>query len=289
MRSSLSLLFTVFVASAAFHAPSSSALRALPSVALRVPTNANPTPRTTVLTASIGVTTATATFLAGTGALAWVAPKANADLYGITSDVGIGDTAYYQIRQIGAWQLVQAAVLCSGLHGVRVAAATLLIANALAIFACIPVQENQTPNRPKAPSAITALAFAALGKLTLAGAVRPMLSAALVSALGLLIHLTPRETASMYEVSPEQISTLYLSMLGVLGSTILYSGAYVAGLALGLTQARAFGYTLLLQVLFALKWALTEASGVGAKTAATVGPLAWRTAAQAALAFLALR
>ena len=60
-------------------------------------------------------------------------------------------------------------------------------------------------------------------------------------------------------------------------------------LAAGFAQLRALGLTQLLSAGFALKFLVTEAEDLGVKTAATIGPLAWRTAAQVALAILALK
>ena len=92
----------------------------------------------------------------------------------------------------------------------------------------------------------------------------------------------------MYKVDPIKASPLYLSMLAATGSTVLTSGFYVLALSAGLTQLRALGYTMLLSSAFAVKFIATEAEALGVKTAALIGPLAWRTAVQLALAVLAL-
>ena len=128
-----------------------------------------------------------------------------------------------------------------------------------------------------------------LGRMTSKRKLGTMIGGGLIALLGGLIHLTPKETASLYQIDPIKISPLFLSMLTATGSTIFCSGAYVMALAAGFAQLRAFGLTMILSAAFAIKFLLSDAEDLGVKTAATVGPLAWRTAAQVALAILALK
>ena len=109
-----------------------------------------------------------------------------------------------------------------------------------------------------------------------------------MSLLGALIVLTPKETAAMYKVTPEKATPLMLSMLAATGSTVLCTGLYVLALVAGRTQRTAFGLSILTNALFALKFTLTDAEELGAKTASQIGPLALRTAAQLILAAIAL-
>jgi len=128
-----------------------------------------------------------------------------------------------------------------------------------------------------------------LGRLVGRGALSPFVSGGIIGLLGLLIHLTPKETASMYKVEPLKATPLYLSMLAATGSTVFVTGLYVLALAAGVAQRAAFGYTMLASAFFAVKFTLTDSDGdMGYRTAGTVGPLALRTAAQTAIGALAL-
>lgn len=262
----------------------------LPSKVLTpsIPKRAN-TPKALAIptVSAMALTHGAAGVAAGSGLFAWVAPKANADGYGIVGDDGIGDSAYYQVRQVGAWQVVNAAVLLAGLKGAQAAASMLLVASAWSTIACIPA--NEYFEKPKGPAVLSAIVFMILGKMTTQGKLGPLIGGVLIALLGGLIHLTPKETAAMYQIDPIKASPLFLSMLKATGATIFCSGFYVIALATGLTQLRTFGYTMILSALFALKFLFTEAKELGVQTAATVGPLAWRTTVQVALAILALK
>ena len=97
--------------------PSASAFSLMTQRAAVVPIRA-PVP----MQSACALTTGTASLVAASGIVAWVAPKANTDGYGITSDDGIGDSAYYQVRQVGAWQLVNAFIFIAGLKSAQTAA-----------------------------------------------------------------------------------------------------------------------------------------------------------------------
>lgn len=277
----VSLLLVSCATTSGFHLPSgaltpSTSRRAASPKALAIPT-----------VPAMALTHGAAAISAGSGLFAWIAPKANADGYGLLGDDGIGDSAYYQVRQIGAWQVVNAMVLLSGLKGAQSAASMILIASACSTIACIPA--NEYFEKPKGPAVLSAIVFMVLGRMTSKGKLGPMVGGGLIALLGGLIHLTPKETASLYQIDPIKISPLFLSMLTATGSTIFCTGAYVMALAAGFAQLRAFGLTMILSAAFAIKFLLTDAEDLGVKTAATVGPLAWRMAAQVALAILALK
>lgn len=277
------LLFSVLALSTV-----SSALRIAP-VGLHTAVKARaPAPEASILptVSAAALTHGTAGCIAVSGIAAWIAPKFNTDTYGITGDDGIGDSAYYQVRQIGAWQVVNAFVLMAGMKSAQSAAAMAMTASAWSTIACIPA--NEFYEKPKGPAVLSAAAFAVLGRFTVKGSVSPFVSGSIIALLGALIHLTPKETASMYKVSPEKTTPLFLSMLAATGSTVFCTGLYVLSLAAGMAQRRAFGVTMLANALFAVKFTLTDAAAIGARTAGTVGPLAWRTAVQAALAAVAL-
>ena len=249
-------------------------------------THRAPVPSASIAVSASALTHGTAGVTALSGLVAWIAPKFNMDVYGITSNDGIGDGAYYQVRQIGAWQIVNAFVLMSGLKGSLSAASALLIASAWSTIICIP--SNEYFEKPKGPAILSALAFAVLGRLTAKGRISAYVSGGVMSLLGALIVLTPKETAAMYKVTPEKATPLMLSMLAATGSTVLCTGLYVLALVAGRTQRTAFGLSILTNALFALKFTLTDAEELGAKTASQIGPLALRTAAQLILAAIAL-
>ena len=244
-----------------------------------------PAPKAAI--SSMALTHGTAAFIGLSGMSAWIAPKFNTDVYGITSDDGIGDSAYYQVRQIGAWQIAQAFVLLAGMKSAQSAASMALVASAWGTIACIPA--NEYFEKPKGPAVLSAIVFAVLGRLIGRGALSPYVSGGIIGFLGLLIHLTPKETASMYKVEPVKATPLYLSMLTATGSTLFVTGVYVLALAAGVAQRAAFGYTMLTSALFAIKFTLGDGDGdMGYRTAGTVGPLAFRTAVQTAIGALAL-
>lgn len=279
MPSRFALFLTIGVAAA---------LRVAPTLTTRAavaPKRAFAPPTATI--SSMVLTHGTAALVSVSGLTAWIAPKFNTDLYGITSDDGIGDSAYYQVRQVGAWQMVNSIVLLAGMRGARSAAATALIASAWATIACIPA--NEYFERPKGPAVLSAIAFAVLGRFTVRGIISPFVSGSIIGLLGMLIHLTPKETASMYKVDPVKATPLYLSMLAATGSTIFCTGFYVLALAAGVAQRAAFGYTMLVNAFFGIKFTLSDGDGdMGYRTAGLVGPLAIRTAVQTALGGLAL-
>jgi len=259
----------------------------LPCALKSAPVRSARAPAPVAAISSMALTHATAAVVSLSGLTAWIAPKFNTDLYGITSDDGIGDSAYYQVRQVGAWQMVNAFVLLAGMKGPQGAAATAMAASAWATIACIPA--NEYFEKPKGPAVLSALAFAVLGRLTSRGLVPAYVSGAIISLLGLLIHLTPKETASMYKVDPLKATPLFLSMLAVTGSTVFLTGFYVLALTSGLAQRAAFGWTMIANALFAIKFTISDGDGdMGYRTAGTVGPLAFRTAAQTAIGALAL-
>ena len=90
--------------------------------------------------------------------------------------------------------------------------------------------------------------------------------------LGLLIHLTPVETAELYAIKPEQTSPLLFAMISFMGLSILLIGFYVGALNTGLAHPRAIASTLLVNALFVTKFAFGDADSLGL---ARTGPLTW--------------
>ena len=172
---------------------------------------------------------------------------------------------------VGAWQLVAACVLWTGhVNGVQAASKAALLASALAVLACIPV--NEYLDRPKNEAAAGVVTLATLGVLN--GRVRapssrtqrlcrspadetrfavraaaqcggPRVAAGVLSFIGLLIHLTPIETAELYQIQAEQRSPLLYVMISLMGATIFTSGLFVGALAMGLAHPRALACSLL--------------------------------------------
>jgi hypothetical protein len=216
--------------------------------------------------------------LSASGAMAWVAPKVTLEMYGVPVDLA----AATMLRAQGAFQLCTAATLIAGKRGPVFAAGFGLLATALTTLANIPIWEAL--NREKPSQAVGALVIAVLGKLTLEGRIGTKVAAFVPLILGLLIHLTPVETAGMYQLA-EPISKVGYSMLALYGSSISLIGVYIGALAFGLALPQAFAATFAVHGAFALKWALTEAKSIGAPL---TGGLGW-AAISAVLSALALK
>jgi len=173
---------------------------------------------------------------------------------------------------VGAWQLVAACVLWTGhVNGVQAASRAALLASALAVLACIPV--NEYLDRPKNEAVAGVVTLAALGILNgrLGG---PRVAAGVLSFIGLLIHFTPIETAELYQIQAEQRSPLLFVMISLMGATIFTSGLFVGALAMGLAHPRALAGSLLANAVLTSNLATRDAAylGIGAPKTA---PLVW--------------
>jgi len=213
------------------------------------------------------ITLLAASSLAVAGAAMWVVPADVQAFIGLpTADI----PANLYMRQVGAWQLVATFCLLAGAQGASPAASTALISSAVAVLASIPINEYFERSKPEAIQGV--LIFSSLGMLTATRRLGPRVAAGLVSFLGLLIHLTPVDTATLYSIAPDMASPLLYSMISAMGATTFLSGLYVGCLAAGLVQARALALTMLANAAFATKFAFIDAEALGAPK--TV-PLAW--------------
>lgn len=216
-----------------------------------------------------------ATLFGASGALAWIAPGKNLEQYGLSP---ADPSALNIMRGVGAWQLCASAVLLAGKQGATYASGFGLFAAGLSQLAVLPTWEYFEREKPSQVGAVAL--FAALGKYTLDGAVSPYVGAAVYLLVGSLIHFMPKGTAELYQVT-KPITPLGYSMLSLYGGTILTTGAYLGALAYGLAQPQALAASFVTNGVLALKWALTEAEGLGAPKA---GPLAWAAASLAIVA-----
>ena len=165
------------------------------------------------------------------------------------------------MRITGAYQLSTAALLLAGKKSPNDAAAVSLFSSALAIVANIAVYEYF--DRPKMGSIVYAALFAVLGKFSLDGKVSPFVATGFQLLIGTLIHTTPKQTVVLYELA-KPVSEAGHSMLAASGGTILTTGLYLLSLARGLTQPKSLAVALGSTALLSAKWALLEASALGA-------------------------
>ena len=210
--------------------------------------------------------------LAVTGALAWTSPvfaypgPGRGDASALKDSEG---SAVQILRLVGAWQMCLASLLLSGGQGAKVAACKGLYAAAFTVMSMLPVWEYF--DRPKGSQVGVALAFAALGKLILNGALSPLIGGAMYILVGSLIYFTPVSTAELYALSKPMTDFAY-SMLTLYGGMITTCGIYLVALAAGLSQPQGFAAALGANALLALKWAIFEAGKLGASK---LPPLIW--------------
>jgi hypothetical protein len=197
------------------------------------------------------------------GAMAYIAPKANFENYKMTVTES---TALANMRGAGAWQMALGAIIA--LDPTNVHAISSFLA-AAAILIGVPAFEVMAG--PKAPSVIWMGILSVLGKFALDGKVSPWVAVGLYLANGLQFYFTPKGTAKMYKV-PVVISPMGYSMFSLQGSAMIVAGIYLGCLAYGLTAPQSFGAAFLANAVMAAKWAFTEAEALGAPKE---GPLAW--------------
>ena len=94
--------------------------------------------------------------------------------------------------------------------------------------------------------------------------ISPFVAASPLGLLGLLIHLTPVDTAVLYGIPLEKTSPLLYSLLSFMGASILVTAVYVVALAFGCSRARALSALHLTNALFSTKFALVDAVTLGA-------------------------
>ena len=235
------------------------------------------TPRAALL---VPATETGAGLLAATGVLAWVAPEAN-----LPGFKDYDSTAAAVVRTIGAWQIVLAVALLASAAEPAVAAGRTMYAAAITEMCVIPVKDAQLkcPRYVKGLMAGASLAAAALGKLTLGGAVSPLVAAAALAVVGGRVYLAPRSSIAARFDAPA--TDLAVSLLSLYGAVIAMSGIGLGGLALGLSRARCTALVLVAYSLVSLRWAAAEAKKLDTPK---IGPLV-TVAVTALLSGVALR
>jgi len=213
---------------------------------------------------------------AAAGGFAVVSPASNLKAYGLDEP---DTSAQGMMRVAGAWQLCLAACMLAGQEGGVFAAGFGLFAAALTNLALVPTWSSF--GRDTISMFGGCALFVLLGTFTLSGPVTPLVAPAIYLLLGLLIHFTPKETAELYQV-PKPLSPLGYSMLALSGSAMATTGSYLAALEAGLAQPVALAAVFVVNALFSLKWAFTEAGKLGAPK---TGPLGWAVISAAIAAF----
>ena len=235
------------------------------------------TPRAALL---VPATETGAGLLAATGVLAWVAPEAN-----LPGFKDYDSTAAAVVRTIGAWQIVLAVALLASGAGAAVAAGRTMYAAAITEMCVIPVKDAQLkcPRWVKGLMAGASLAAAALGKLTLSGAVSPTVAAAALTVIGGRVYVAP--TSSIAARFDAPASDLAVSLLSLYGAVIAMSGIALVGQVVGLSRPRCTALVLVAYSLVSLRWAAAEATALDTPK---IGPLA-TVAVTALLSGVALR
>ena len=135
---------------------------------------------------------------------------------------------------------------------------------------------------PKAPDAIWMAINAAIGYKTLDGTLNKWVAAALWLGNGAQFWLAPKSGIDLYEM--KGVSKLGESLMSLWGGQALCVGTYLAALILEKSQSEAFAYSMIMNGVAALKYALLEADDLKAPK---TGPLAW-AALSAGLAYKSL-
>ena len=232
-----------------------------PTIKASPPVVRTPSPRASLLT-NVG-----AGIFAASGALAWIAPAASLGNYGLPMTDA---SALSTMRTIGCWRLCSSAVLLAGKRGPAYAAGFGLLSASLATMA--NVANWDTLDRPISNQLPGIFILALLGKLTLEGTVGGRIAAGIYLVMGGLIWADPTSTVRDVYAIPTSVSALGKSMLSLSGGAIVSTGIFLSCLVGGLALPKAVAAAFAADALFALKWALTEATALGATKA---GGLIW--------------
>jgi len=225
------------------------------------------------------ITNVGAGLVAGSGALAWIAPSAYYEAVGMPNHDA---SALAFLRILGAYQLGLGAVTFASKEGAVHASTVGLFSSALAMVANIAVYEYF--ERPKMGTVAYAVLFLVVGQLTRLGKANPAVAAGLHLLVGSLIYLTPVETTELYGLT-KPVSAYGHSTLALSGGVILTTGMQLLALARGLSQPQSFAVACACTALITIKWALSDAGALGAPV---YGALA-AAAASTALAGMALK
>jgi len=205
---------------------------------------------------------------AASGALAWLAPAASLNNYGLLPKADVSSLS--TMRTIGCWRLCSAAVLLAGKKSPQFAAGVGLLSAGLSTL--VNVANWDVLERPLGNQLPGIFVLSLLGKCVLNGAVGARWAAGIYLLMGSLIWADPRTTISTVYDIKKPVSDVAHSMLSISGGAIMSTGVFLGCLAGGIALPQSIAATFATDALLALKWALTEAKGLGAPR---MGGLIW--------------
>ena len=200
-------------------------------------------------------------------------PAGNLDKYGMK-----GNDKDNAMMRLTAWsQILYAAALNLDTDSVHGQMAYHCVAFILIAQPCFEKFQS-----PKTADAIWMAVMAAIGYKTLDGTLNKWVAAALWLGNGAQFWLAPKSGIDLYEM--KGVSKLGESLMSLWGGQALCVGTYLAALILEKSQSEAFAYSMIMNGVAALKYALLEADDLKAPK---TGPLAW-AALSAGLAYKSL-
>ena len=200
-------------------------------------------------------------------------PAGNLDKYGMK-----GNEKDNAMMRLTAWsQILYAAALNLDTDSVHGQMAYHCVAFILIAQPCFEKFQS-----PKTADAIWMAVMAAIGYKTLDGTLNKWVAAALWLGNGAQFWLAPKSGIDLYEM--KGVSKLGESLMSLWGGQALCVGTYLAALILEKSQSEAFAYSMIMNGVAALKYALLEADDLKAPK---TGPLAW-AALSAGLAYKSL-
>ena len=200
-------------------------------------------------------------------------PAGNLDKYGMK-----GNDKDNAMMRLTAWsQILYAAALNLDTESVHGQMAYHCVAFILIAQPCFEKFQS-----PKTADAIWMAVMAAIGYKTLDGTLNKWVAAALWLGNGAQFWLAPKSGIDLYEM--KGVSKLGESLMSLWGGQALCVGTYLAALILEKSQSEAFAYSMIMNGVAALKYALLEADDLKAPK---TGPLAW-AALSAGLAYKSL-
>ena len=200
-------------------------------------------------------------------------PAGNLDKYGMK-----GNEKDNAMMRLTAWsQILYAAALNLDTESVHGQMAYHCVAFILIAQPCFEKFQS-----PKTADAIWMAVMAAIGYKTLDGTLNKWVAAALWLGNGAQFWLAPKSGIDLYEM--KGVSKLGESLMSLWGGQALCVGTYLAALILEKSQSEAFAYSMIMNGVAALKYALLEADDLKAPK---TGPLAW-AALSAGLAYKSL-
>ena len=200
-------------------------------------------------------------------------PAGNLDKYGMK-----GNEKDNAMMRLTAWsQILYAAALNLDTESVHGQMAYHCVAFILIAQPCFEKFQS-----PKTADAIWMAVMAAIGYKTLDGTLNKWVAAALWLGNGAQFWLAPKSGIDLYEM--KGVSKLGESLMSLWGGQALCVGTYLAALIMEKSQSEAFAYSMIMNGVAALKYALLEADDLKAPK---TGPLAW-AALSAGLAYKSL-